>query len=146
MIEWTWYCFLSSRWLSLGMNGSNMDRKYAHSGRVTLCGMMTSSNGNIFSRYWPFVRDIHRSPVNSPHKGQWRGAFMFSLIYARINGWVNEREAGDFRRHLVHYGVTLTGTYICVWRRQVTTWESHYIRKRGSVAFTMLQFHSGRSV
>ena len=31
-------------------------------------------------RYWPFVWGIHRSPVNSPHKGQWRGALMFSLI------------------------------------------------------------------
>ena len=35
-----------------------------------------------FPRYWPFVRGIHRSPVNSPHKGQWRGALMFSLIHA----------------------------------------------------------------
>ena len=26
-----------------------------------------------FRRYWPFVWGIHRSPVNSPHKGQWRG-------------------------------------------------------------------------
>ena len=25
----------------------------------------------------PFVRKIHRSPVNSPHKGQWRGALVF---------------------------------------------------------------------
>ena len=23
-----------------------------------------------FPRYWPFVRGMHRSPVNSPHKGQ----------------------------------------------------------------------------
>ena len=30
---------------------------------------MTSSNENIFPCYWPFVRG--RSPVNSPHKGQW---------------------------------------------------------------------------
>ena len=30
-----------------------------------------------FPRYWPFVRGIHRSPVNSPHKGQWRGALVF---------------------------------------------------------------------
>ena len=37
------------------------------------------------------------SPVNSPHKGQWRGALMFSLISAWINGWVNNREAGDLR-------------------------------------------------
>ena len=48
-----------------------------------------------FPRYLPFVRGIHRSPVNSPHKGQWRGALMFSLICVWINGWVNNREAGD---------------------------------------------------
>ena len=30
-----------------------------------------------FPRYWPFVRGIHRSPVDSPHKGQWRGALIF---------------------------------------------------------------------
>ena len=58
-----------------------------------------------FPHYWPFVRGIHRSPVNSPHKGQWRGALMFTLICARINGWVNNREAGDLRRHRAHYDV-----------------------------------------
>ena len=56
-------------------------------------------------RYWPFVRGIHRSPVNSPHKGQWRGALIFTLICARINGWVNNREAGDLRRYRAHYDV-----------------------------------------
>ena len=30
-----------------------------------------------FPRYWPFVQGIHRSPVNSPYKGQWGGALMF---------------------------------------------------------------------
>ena len=35
-----------------------------------------------FPRYRPFVREIHRSPLNSPHRGQWRGALLFSLIYA----------------------------------------------------------------
>ena len=55
-----------------------------------------------FPRYWPFVRKIHLSPVNSPHKGQWRRALMFSLIYARLNSWVNNREVGDFRRHPTH--------------------------------------------
>ena len=58
---------------------------------------------NHFPRYWPFVRGIHRSPVNSPYKGQWREAFMLSLICARINGWVNNRKAGDLRRHRAHY-------------------------------------------
>ena len=32
-----------------------------------------------FPRYGSFVRGIHRSPVNSPHKGQWDGALMFSV-------------------------------------------------------------------
>ena len=34
------------------------------------------------------MRGIHRSPVNSPHKGQWRRALVFSLICARIKDWV----------------------------------------------------------
>ena len=60
-----------------------------------------------FPRYWPFVRGIHRSPVNSPHKGQWRRALMFFLICTRINGWVNNSEAGDLRRNRAHYDFTV---------------------------------------
>ena len=51
-------------------------------------------------------------PVNSPHKGQGRGALMFSLICVWINGWVNNREAGDFRRHRGHYDVNVMGTVL----------------------------------
>ena len=40
-----------------------------------------------FPRYWSFARGNHRPPVNSPHKGQWRGALTFSLICVWINGW-----------------------------------------------------------
>ena len=58
-----------------------------------------------FPRNWPFVRRILRSPVNSPHKGQWHGALMFSLIYSWINSWVHNREVGDLRRHRAHYEV-----------------------------------------
>ena len=47
------------------------------------------------------------APVNSPHKGQWREALMFTLICARINDWVNNREAGDLRRHRGHYDVNV---------------------------------------
>ena len=67
----------------------------------------------IFSALLAFVRGIHRSPVNSPHKGQWRGAFMFSLIRAWINGWVNNGEAGDFRRHRAHYDVIVVYDKMC---------------------------------
>ena len=64
-----------------------------------------------FPRYWPFVREIHRSPVNFPHKGQWRGALMFALICVWINGWVNNREAGDLRRYRSHYDVIVMYRY-----------------------------------
>ena len=58
-----------------------------------------------FPRYWPFVRGIHRLPVNYPHKGQERRTLMFSLICVWINGWVNNLEAGDLRRYRAHYDV-----------------------------------------
>ena len=64
-----------------------------------------------FPRYWPFVRGIHRSPVNYPHKGQWRGALMLSLICTWINGWVNNRETGDLRRHRAYYDFTVMALY-----------------------------------
>ena len=58
-----------------------------------------------FPRYWPSVQEIHRSPVNSLHKGQWRGILMFSLICARIHGWVNNCETDDLRRYRTHCDV-----------------------------------------
>ena len=72
--------------------------------------MMTSSKWKHFPRHWPFVWEIHLSPVNSPHEGQWRGALIFSLICAWINGWVNNREAGDLRRHRAHLDVIVMVT------------------------------------
>ena len=47
------------------------------------------------------------APVNSPHKGQWSGALMFSLICAWTNGCVSNRDAGDLRRYCAHYNVTV---------------------------------------
>ena len=58
-------------------------------------------------RYWPFVRGIHRWPVDSPHKGQGRGAFDVSLISARTNGWANNRDVGDLRCRRPHYDVII---------------------------------------
>ena len=62
---------------------------------------------NNFPRHWPFVRGIPRSPVNSPHKGQWRGALMVFFICAWTNSWVNNDEPGDLRRYRAHYDVTV---------------------------------------
>ena len=63
-----------------------------------------------FARYWPFVRRIHRSPVNSPHKALWRGALMFSFICAWTNRWVNNREAGDLRSQQALYVISVMRT------------------------------------
>ena len=52
-----------------------------------------------FPCYWPFVRGIHRSPVDSPHNGQWHRTLMFSLMWTWTNGWANSQDAGDLRCH-----------------------------------------------
>ena len=49
-------------------------------------------------------------PVDSPNKGQWRGALMFSLICAWTKRSANNRDAGDLRRHRHHYDVTVMKT------------------------------------
>ena len=78
-----------------------------------ICGLFTqfimlaSSSGNISLRYWSFVRGNHRSPLNSPHKGQWSGALMFSFISAWTNGWVNNRDPGDLRHDHAYHDVTV---------------------------------------
>ena len=70
---------------------------------------MTSSNVNIFRVTGHFTGNLP-VPGEFPNKGQWRGALMFTLICARINGWVNNGEAGELRRHRTHYDV------IVLWR------------------------------
>ena len=92
-----------------------------------------------FPRYWSFVRGIHRSPVNSPHKGQWRGALMFSLICVWINGWVNNREAGDLRRYLAHYDVIV----MCV-----SKLGHHWFRKKSAACLVPSHYknYSSRTV
>ena len=71
-----------------------------------------------FPRYWPFVPGILRSPGNSPHKGQWLGALIFSLICVWINGlskqpwgWWFETPSRPLWRHR---NVVPTGWYLAV--------------------------------
>ena len=105
---------------------ANTKRKCLSSTPLFLCDLSRVRDGVLkwkhFPRNWPFVWGIHRSPVNSPHKGQWRGALIFSLIFslmcAWINGWVNNREADDLRRHRRHYYVTV------MWNLLTKGWPS----------------------
>ena len=57
---------------------------------------------------------------------KWRGALMFSLICAWINDWVNNREAGDLRRHCAHYDVIAMSWFFlcCTWRLYISVLDT----------------------
>ena len=65
--------------------------------------IMMPSNRNFFPHYWPFVWGIHRSPVNSPHKSQWHGAFSDVCFDLSLNkqsgGWWFEEPSRSFWHH-----------------------------------------------
>ena len=74
--------------------------------------------------------------VNSPVTGEypsqrlWRGTLMFSLICAWTNGWVNTRDASDFRRHHTHCDVTVMQWWIQYWRH---TRDVHHYRQHNMI-------------
>ena len=73
---------------------------------MILLYIMTSSNGN-----WPLNSQV---TGEFPHKGQWRGVLMFSLICVCINSWVNNGEAGDLRCHHTHYDIIVMLWFVVV--------------------------------
>ena len=102
-----------NKWVNVGLNLFDSNSTVAQNLKTILITSPSWANPwwrhekEIFPRYWSFVRGIHRSPVKSPHKGQWRGALMFSLICPWRDGWANNRDAGNLRCHRAHYSVTL---------------------------------------
>ena len=97
----TWY-YISQAYAFVKYTQSLYSFRFVH-----VMIIVTSSNEKRFPRYWPFVQWIHRSSVNSPHKGKWHGDLTISLICAWINGWANNRDVGDLRRHRAHYDVNV---------------------------------------
>ena len=107
--------------------------RYLYIWGLTVVGfhMMTSSNGNIF------LVTGHLYGEFTPHKGQWRGALMFSLICVWINSWGNNCQAGDLRCYHAHYDVIamnyrdmmfLENIHTCLglWSASVPqTWPKH---------------------
>ena len=72
-----------------------------------ICPEVIIALGSFQYTWWRHKMETFSAlPVNSPHKGQWRGALMFSLIYTWTNSWVNDRYSGDMRRQPTHYDVT----------------------------------------
>ena len=104
-----------------------------------------------FPRHWPFVRGIRRSPVDSPHKGQWRGALVFSLMGTWTKDWTNSLDVGDLRRQGAHCDVTLMYTAaaeytrsLIIVRRAGLLWSQQDFEWRWSVplfkCLTVLEF------
>ena len=77
-----------------------------------------------FPRNRPFVRGIHRSPVN-PAQGPVRGALIFSWICVWINGWVYNCEAGDLRRYRAHYDAIVMNSV--QWMSLLTSLQKYFI-------------------
>ena len=86
---------------------------------------------------------------NSPVTGifpaaqsQWRRALIYSLICARINGWVDNGEPGDLRRHRAHNDVTVMGpTCKVTWKAKFRhVWQLH-VRDMVIYKFIAEQYH-----
>ena len=92
-------------------------------------------------RYRPFVREFHRSPVNSPHKVQWRGTLMFSLICAmnkrlskQSRGWRFETPSCSSWRHCNVHTLCFMWMLLlihAIWNKCVHILSTYYITARG---------------
>ena len=73
--------------------------------------MMTSSNENIF-RVTGLLCGEFSGHQWIPCTGASDAELMFSLICVWINSWVNNREAGDLKRHRAQYDVIVMLCYL----------------------------------
>ena len=80
--------------------------------------MMTSSNGNMFCITGPLCGEFTGDRWIPSTKAS-DAVLVLSLIYAWTNGWVNNRNAGDLRRHHAHYDITV------IWR---IWWQNRLVR------------------
>ena len=70
------------------------------SGNIRWCSWWTHQiSGDIFRVTGPLWGESTGHLWILLKKGQWRGVWMFSLIFAETNGSANNRDAGDLRRH-----------------------------------------------
>ena len=86
--------------------------------RNSITIFLTDASSHIARSWWRHQMETFSALLalcagNSPHEGKWHGALMFSLICTLINRWVNNREAGDLRRHRAHYDVTVM-SWFCI--------------------------------
>ena len=94
--------------------------------------MMTSSNGNIYCTTGPLWGES--TSQCSPHKDQWRGTLMYSLICAWTNNW----DTSNLRSHRSHYDVTVMMTH---WADYIDLQGSHLAYRSICLARKQVRYH-----
>ena len=100
-----------------------------------------------------FFRVIGYLPsVNSPHKGQWLGTLLLSLIWAWTNGCVHNRGTGDLRHIRAHYDVTvmvMAANHDCMYQKHdrfPSLWKWPLIKLFLSEAFCLRRWEISKSL
>ena len=83
--------FIGDRWIPLAKASDADPNSKVHGANMVPTWVMSASDGP------------HVGPMNLAMQR----SFYVSLICAWINDWLNNGEAGDFRRHRAHYDVTV---------------------------------------
>ena len=132
---WVWIhgCHNLSQTFSLWLGTAPCQLSALYPGISAAAGKLSPTNDDVikwkfFPHYWPFVcGNSPVTPVNSPHKGQWRKALTFSLISSTwTNSWTNNEDTGDLKCHCAHYDViVMTHVHACT-QTQPILWESSY--------------------
>ena len=106
LITWQPLVYIRNENWREALDSNNLAVQWITTKPSTACHHDDVIKWKYFPHYWPFVRGIHRSPVKSPHKGQWGGALMLSLICAlnkRLSkqswGWWFETPSHSLWRH-----------------------------------------------
>ena len=134
-------CSLRSDWwqFTISLNNGLVAKMRIHAQKCKQRTQIGKDDGVIkwkhFMRYWHFVQGIHWSTVNFPHKGQWCGGLMFSLISAWTNSWVNNRDTSDLRCKFVFCG--MIPHYM---RNSLTKWFEDYLVRYIHIFFSEIVF------
>ena len=89
------------------IRGTRIFSKFWIRSNLSIRYLVGQAPGTALPSGFQSSRGIHRSLVDYPHKVQWRGVLMLSLICVWINVWENNQNAGDLRRDRSQYDVTV---------------------------------------
>ena len=110
---------------------------------------MTSSNGNIFCVTGALCGEFTGRRWIPPTKASNAELWCFLWSAPWINGWVNNREAGDLRRHRAHHDVTLMRKWISyvVCKKVIILFRAQYVNfSRLETAISVFQMGSNNRV